>query len=75
VKALIFSSVLINGMHERGPIMDNKALDVNQLITAVGAVSEMAALMRDHLMANGFTRKEAVSIAGQYVCTLCSKQS
>ena len=40
--------------------MDDKALDVNQLITA---------------MANGFTRKEAVSIAGEYVCTLCSKQS
>jgi hypothetical protein len=55
--------------------MDNKALDVNQLITAIGAVSELAALMRDHLMANGFTRKEAVNIAGQYVCTLCSKQS
>lgn len=53
--------------------MDDKALNVNQLITAIGAVSEMAALMRDHLMANGFTRKEAVSITGQYVCTLCSK--
>lgn len=25
------------------------------------------------LMANGFTRKEAVSIAGEYVCTLYSK--
>lgn len=53
--------------------MDDKALDVNQLITAIGAVLELAALMRDHLMANGFTRKEAVNIAGQYVCTLCSK--
>lgn len=53
--------------------MDDKALNVNQLITAVGAISELAGLMRDHLMANGFTRKEAVNIAGQYVCTLCSK--
>lgn len=62
-------------MHERGSIMDNKSINVNQLITAIGAVSELAALMRDHLMVNGFTRQEAVNIAGQYVCTLCSKQS
>lgn len=55
--------------------MDDKALDVNQLITAVGVVSELAALMRDHLMANDFTRQEAVNIAGQYVCASCSKQS
>ncbi len=53
--------------------MNDKSLDVNQFITAICAAAEIAALMRDHLMANGFTRKEAVNIAGQYVCTLCSK--
>lgn len=53
--------------------MDDKTLNVNQIVTAVGAAAEIAGLMREHLMANGFTRKEAVNIAGQYVCTLCSK--
>lgn len=52
--------------------MNDNSLDVNQLVTAVGAATEIAGLMRDYLMANGFTRKEAVTIAGQYICALCS---
>ena len=34
---------------------------------AAGALCEMASLLRDNLIRNGFTRDEAVNIAGSYV--------
>lgn len=52
--------------------MNDKTPNVNEIVTAVGAAAEIAGLMREHLMTNGFTRKEAVTIAGQYICALCS---
>lgn len=40
---------------------------MNDLLNAVGALAEMCALMRDELMKNGFTRKEAISMATEYL--------
>lgn len=47
--------------------MDNESL--NSLIAGVGAICEMAALIRDNLMRNGFTREEAVMISSRFLET------
>jgi hypothetical protein len=38
---------------------------LNGLIEAIGGMAEMVALIRDSLLKNGFTREEAVSMAGE----------
>lgn len=35
---------------------------INQLITGIGAMAEFIGIMRNSLMANGFTREEAVAM-------------
>ena len=48
---------------------------MNEILTAIGALSEMCALLRDELMKNGFTREEAVGMATAYlVSTMTPKQ-
>jgi hypothetical protein len=39
-KVLIFSLLRKDGMHERGSIMNDKSLNVNQIVTAVGVDEE-----------------------------------
>lgn len=41
--------------------------EVKELITAVGAMAEYMALLRDELMKNGYTRKEAVELTKAYL--------
>lgn len=47
--------------------MDNDKL--NELITGVGVICEMAAILRDNLIRNGFTREEAVMISSKFIET------
>lgn len=42
-------------------------IDISNFITAVGAMCEVAALLRDGLIKNGFTRDEAVLIVQNYI--------
>lgn len=43
---------------------------MNELLTAVGALAEMCGLMRDELMRNGFSRREAVAMTTEYLKTV-----
>lgn len=45
---------------------DPKAM-VQKMIDSIGALSEMAGILRDSLMQNGFTREESVGIACEFV--------
>ena len=45
---------------------------LKDLIMAAGALCEMAGLLRDNLIRNGFTRDEAVNIAGSYVVAVAT---
>lgn len=45
--------------------MDNKTNPIKELINGIGAICEIAGLMRDNLIRNGFTRKEACDIIGR----------
>lgn len=45
--------------------MNNK--EVNDFIESMGAIMEMAGLMRDQLIAQGFTRQESVQIVGDFL--------
>lgn len=45
---------------------------LKDLIMATGALCEMAGLLRDNLIRNGFTREEAVNIAGSYVVAVAT---
>ena len=47
--------------------MDNKTNLIKELINGIGAICEIAGLMRDNLIRNGFTRKEACDIVGRYM--------
>lgn len=40
---------------------------LSKLIESIGMLAEIAALIRDALMKNGFTREEAVGIAGECI--------
>ena len=43
--------------------------EIQELLTAVGALGEMSGLLRDELIKNGFTRREAVSLVGNFIST------
>lgn len=45
--------------------MNNDML--NDLITGIGAIGEIAGLLRDNLIKNGFTRKEACEIVQGFI--------
>lgn len=45
--------------------MDNKTNLIKELINGIGAICEISGLMRDNLIRNGFTRKEACDIVGR----------
>ena len=45
--------------------MKNEQL--SNLLTGIGAITEVAGMLCRELLKNGFTREEAVSIAGNYV--------
>lgn len=45
--------------------MDNDTL--KNLINGIGAMCEMAGLLRDNLIKNGFTRDEAVAIVNSFI--------
>ena len=45
---------------------DPKAM-VQKMIDSIGALSEMAGILRDSLMQNGFTREESVGIVCEFV--------
>ena len=44
--------------------------NIKNLINAIGSLAEMAGAMRDTLMANGFTREEAVKMAADFILGL-----
>lgn len=44
--------------------MDNQ---VENFIEAIGSMTEMAAIIREALIKNGFTRSEAVDIASNFI--------
>ena len=48
---------------------------LEQMNIAIGALSEMAGALRKHLMANGFSRKEAVQICAKLVVAQMSPLS
>ena len=47
--------------------MDNQ---LKKLIEGVGSMAEMAAIIRDALIKNGFTRSEAVEIASNFITSI-----
>ena len=47
--------------------MDNQ---LKKLIEGVGSMAEMAAIIRDALIKNGFTRSEAVDIASSFITSI-----
>ena len=48
---------------------------MKELLAAIGAITEICAIMRDELMRNGFTREEAVGMATAYlVSSMTPKQ-
>lgn len=52
--------------------MDNSK-QIAELLNALGSLSEMAGFLRDNLMQQGFTRGEAVMLAGQFLCSMTPK--
>ena len=48
--------------------MDNQELI--KLIGCIGSMAEMAAMIRDALIRNGFTRSEAVSISSNFITSM-----
>lgn len=47
--------------------MDEKNNPLNELVTGLGAVCEMAGLMRENLIKRGFTREEACDIVKEFI--------
>lgn len=47
--------------------MDNQ---LKKLIEGIGSMAEMAAIIRDALIKNGFTRSEAVDIASDFITSI-----
>ena len=47
--------------------MDNQ---LGKLIEGIGSMAEMAAIIRDALIKNGFTRSEAVGIASNCIASM-----
>ena len=48
---------------------------VEEFVNAIGAMSEMVGIMREHLMRNGFTREEAVDIVKAYIIAVMTGDS
>lgn len=46
-------------------IMDNGA--IKSLVSCIGAICEIAGLLRDNLINNGFTRKETMAIVKSFI--------
>lgn len=44
--------------------------DLKKFMNAIGAIAETAGLLRTTLMANGFTREEAVHICSETITTM-----
>lgn len=51
----------------------NNRKQIAELLDALGSLSEMAGFFRDNLMRQGFTRGEAVMLAGQFLCAMIPK--
>lgn len=49
--------------------------EIKNMIAAIGSVCEIASIMRDNLIKNGFTRQEAVSIVSNYVVNLLTQKN
>lgn len=47
--------------------MDNQ---LENFIETIGSMAEMAAIIREALIKNGFTRSEAVSIASNFITSM-----
>ena len=47
--------------------MDDK---LRNIIEGIGSMAEMAAIIRDALIKNGFTRSEAVDIASNFITSI-----
>ena len=45
--------------------MDNYA--IKNLVSCIGAICEIAGLLRDNLINNGFTRKETMAIVKSFI--------
>ena len=43
---------------------------LKKLIEGIGSMAEMAAIIRDALIKNGFTRSEAVEIASNFITSI-----
>lgn len=43
---------------------------LRNLIEGIGSIAEMAAIIRDALIKNGFTRSEAVDIASNFITSI-----
>lgn len=52
--------------------VDTKKM-VEDMIAGLGGLAEMAAVYRDHLIRNGFTREEAVVMSSNLVCSIMTK--
>ena len=52
--------------------VDTKKM-VEDMIAGLGGLAEMAAVYRDHLILNGFTREEAVVMSSNLVCSIMTK--
>lgn len=48
---------------------------LKDLIVGIGALAEVAGLMRDNLLKNGFTREEACFIVSNYINEIASGKS
>ena len=52
--------------------MDNQ---LGKLIEGIGSMAEMAAIIRDALIKNGFTRSEAVGIASNCITSMLTSSA
>lgn len=52
--------------------MDNQ---LKKLIEGIGSMAEMAAIIRDALIKNGFTRSEAVGIASNCITSMLTSST
>lgn len=48
--------------------------ELQEFITAMGALAEMMRLLRDELLKNGFTRREAIQLTQAFMVEQISKK-
>ena len=46
-------------------------MKIDDVVNAFGVLAEMAAIMRERLIENGFTREEAVLICSNFIVRSC----